>query len=111
MNKKTAKSKQKKKAVDVASVGEGGGMLGLGRFGYTSNRGERSKVLAQINRSELARVLGVHKSYASKILSGGANPGIVVMRRMAEVFGCTVDEVDRWLAGIRDKGKRKGRVA
>lgn len=92
MNKKTAKPKQKVKA--VADVG-------LGKFGYKSNRGERSKVLSRVNRSELARALGVHKSYASKILSGDAQPGIKVMRRMAEVFGCSVDDVDAWLVGLK----------
>ena len=99
MNKKTAKPKKVKA---VMGVGE------LGRFGYKSNRGERSRILKQVNRSELARVLGVHKSYASKILGGSAQPGIAVMRRMGEVFGCTVDEVDQWLGGLRVSVKKKG---
>jgi plasmid maintenance system antidote protein VapI len=78
----------------------------LRRYYYHDARGERSEVLEELNRSALAMEIGIHRSQLSRILSGKIEPPTKTLRRMAEVLGSSLDEVDTWLRGIRDARAR-----
>lgn len=47
--------------------------------------------LAAINRSEMARALGVDLAHISRILSGQRNPSLKLAVRMAEYLGVSLD--------------------
>lgn len=81
--------------------------IDLHRFIYHDKRGERANVLPRLNRSALAREVGVSRSQLSRILSGKIEPPVKTLRRLAEVLSASLDEVDKFLKSLR--GKAEGR--
>lgn len=75
--------------------------MDLNRFAYQDSRGERSEVLPELNRSALAREIGVSRSQLSRILSGKSEPPMRTLRGMAVVLGATLDEVDQFLKSLK----------
>lgn len=50
-----------------------------------------------MTQKELADIVGVDRSVISKYENGLMVPHILILKKMAEVFGCTVDElVGEW---------------
>lgn len=90
---------KKRKAGNTVKVKSAAGVESalMAKFGYSTTKGERSVTLKGINRSALADALGVNRSWMSVVLAGKARPGLDVVRRLAEVSGCSLDEVDGWL--------------
>jgi len=48
-----------------------------------------------ISKAHLARRIGVSRSYVTKLESGALQPSARVMFRIAEYFGCHVDDIFR----------------
>ena len=81
--------------------------MNLARFRYRDKRGGRSDALSHVNRSALARQAGVSRSHMSRILSGQVEPPLKTLRAIAQAVNATIDEVDKWLRGLKVKGRRK----
>jgi len=78
---------------------------------HTDPRGERSDIRPEINRSELARQIGVGRSHMSRILRGQIKPTVKTLRKLAVVLGTNLDGADRFLNHLgtnhRTNHKRK----
>ena len=48
---------------------------------------------ANMKKQELADLLGIHQDYVSMIERGARRPGFNLAKRMADLFGITVDEL------------------
>lgn len=48
---------------------------------------------ANMKKQELADQLGIHQDYVSMIERGARRPGFNLAKRMADLFGITVDEL------------------
>lgn len=80
-----------------------------GHLKHTSLRGARSRVLPDVNRSELARRLGIGRSYVSKVLSGSVSPGVEMLEGLAREFGVSMEEMNHRLKTVREGRKSKGK--
>lgn len=80
--------------------------MDLQRFTYQDKRGERADVLPRLNRSALAREVGISRSQLSRILNGRIEPPVKTLRRLAVVLQGSLDEVDGWLKGLRARQTR-----
>lgn len=81
--------------------------MDLHRFTYADRRGERSDVLPRLNRSALAREIGISRSQLSRILNGKIEPPIKTLRCMAAAMSATLDEVDQFLKSLRTKSNQR----
>ena len=46
-----------------------------------------------VSQNELARKIGVTGTLLSKVLNGIQDPSLSTTKRMAEYFGCTIDDL------------------
>lgn len=46
-----------------------------------------------ISQNELARNVGITSTAISKILNGYKDPSLAVTKRIADYFGCTIDDL------------------
>lgn len=53
------------------------------------------RVAAKLTQAELAKRLGVYQGAVSQWESGMTNPKLDKLKAMAELFGCTLDELLR----------------
>lgn len=81
--------------------------LNLGKYGYKDKRGDRGHVLAGVNRTALAKALGMSRTEVSGILNGRVTPPWKTVRRFAEVLGVSLDEIDVWLRGLKSRRMKK----
>lgn len=81
----------------------------LGKFTYQDSRGERADVLPNVNRSALAREMGCSRSQLSRILNGRIEPPLKMVRKLAAAMNMTMDEVDQFLKGLKNKKRRSGK--
>lgn len=65
-------------------------------------RGARSPVLPDINRSEVARQVGMSRAHMSKVLAGKARPSADTLIALAKLFGMDVEVLNRKLKEIAD---------
>ena len=79
--------------------------MNLHKFKYADPRGERADTLPDVNRSELARQVGVSRSQLSRILGGRTEPPVRVLRALAVAWDASLDDVDRMLKALRKKKK------
>ena len=54
---------------------------------------QRAQCGRGISKADLARAIGVSRSYVTKLESGQARPSVDVMFRLAAYFGCRVDDI------------------
>ena len=47
----------------------------------------------QLTQTELSKKLGVKPNAVTQYESGARNPSVEKLKKMAEIFGCTVDEL------------------
>jgi len=62
--------------------------------------------IPEINRSELARMLGVDRAHVSRILSGKIRPKSEMVGRIAKAVGVSVGEMRMVLDAMRLVGER-----
>lgn len=74
--------------------------MNTAKFKHTDPRGERAKVAPDINRSELARSIGVGRAHLSRIMSGKIRPNVDTLRKLACALGTNLDGADRFLNGL-----------
>ena len=55
--------------------------------------------VAAVNRSRIARELGLDRSYMSQVLNGRRMPGLDVAAGIAKGVGVSIDELHAWLQG------------
>ncbi|PWT88246.1 MAG: hypothetical protein C5B54_10940 [Acidobacteria bacterium] len=82
-------------------------------YGYEDMRGERSRVMPDLNRSALAKDIGVSRSQLSRILNGKVDPPVKTLRLLADALEASLDEVDAWLKELkngREYHKRRRRI-
>jgi len=81
------------------------------KYQYDDERGERSGVLPEVNRSALSRDTGISRSQLSRILSGKVEPPLKTLRVLADALEASLDEVDDWLKElrVRTRQRRNGR--
>lgn len=63
----------------------------------TTNTVDRK--LAQANRSQVARSLGLDRSYVSQVLQRKRMPGLDVAAGIAKEVGVSLDQLHGWLVG------------
>lgn len=75
----------------------------LVRWQHKDRRGERSKVLPDVNLTKLAVEAGLNRSQLSRLVNGhGKQTGLDVLSRLGKVLGFeTVEQVDRWLKSLK----------
>ena len=52
-----------------------------------------------ISKAHLARAVGVSRSYVTKLENGQSQPSAEVMFRVAQYFGCRVEDVFQYTPG------------
>jgi transcriptional regulator with XRE-family HTH domain len=73
------------------------------RRSVVSKSGNRSKFAPELNRSEVARRVGVTRSHMSLIMSGKIKPTTDTLVKLGKVLGMeSVDQVMRFLEGVRE---------
>lgn len=50
-----------------------------------------------INKAQLARQIGVSRSYITRLEQGRVNPSAEVMFRLADFLGCSVEDVFQYV--------------
>src|SRR5436309_2951807 len=63
--------------------------------GLPTGRGRKGLVRPDLNLRELCKEVGISHSHLSLVLLGRRNPSLKVARRLAEVLGISLDELDR----------------
>lgn len=81
--------------------------MDLHRFTYQDKRGERAEVLPRLNRSALAREIGISRSQLSRILNGKIEPPTKTLRSMAVAMSASLDEVDEFLMSLKQRNKQR----
>lgn len=76
--------------------------MDFSKYRYTSNQGQRAQRLPDVNRSALARHMGVSRSQLSRILNGEIDPPLKMVRKLADALGVGLDEMDQWLKKLRN---------
>lgn len=54
--------------------------------------------ISSVNRSALAREMGLDRTHVSKVLSGGDMPSLPVAAGMAKILGITLDDFYEYLS-------------
>lgn len=83
--------------------------MDLHKFVYHDKRGERAEVLPRLNRSALAREIGISRSQLSRILNGKIEPPTKTLRSMAVAMSASLDEVDEFLRSLKSKKQSKSK--
>lgn len=75
--------------------------MDFGKYTYQSKQGQRAERLPHVNRSALARAMGVSRSQLSRILNGQIEPPMKMVRKLADALDASLDEVDEFLKKLR----------
>ena len=71
---------------------------------YRTGRGPRSSEFKEVNRSEVARKLGVSRSHISRILSGNVDPSVEVLDKLSRLLRISMGQLNVELKRVRNKG-------
>ncbi len=66
---------------------------------------EVDKKVALVNRSVIARSLGLDRSYVSQVLCRKRMPGLDVAAGIAKEVGVSLDQLHRWMVGAGQGSK------
>jgi transcriptional regulator with XRE-family HTH domain len=77
------------------------------KYAYEDKRGERSDVLPRLNRSALAREIGVSRSQLSRIFAGSLTPPLHTLQKLAGALDATLDEMVEFLKRNQKKTNSK----
>lgn len=65
----------------------------------TSRAAQVAEKLAKVNRTQVARELGLDRSYVSQVLQGKRMPGLDVAAGIAGKAGVSLDAFHGWMVG------------
>jgi transcriptional regulator with XRE-family HTH domain len=73
------------------------------RFPHTVTRGARSEHAPKLNRSALARKIGISRAHMSNILSGKTVPTVLTLRKIARALQVSLDQAYTFVSRVSGK--------
>jgi transcriptional regulator with XRE-family HTH domain len=67
------------------------GKINAKKYKSKIKQGVKPKFMPEINRSKLAKDIGITRAHMSRIFSGKVYPGMKILSKLAKALGCSLD--------------------